>query len=407
MSENIIKWDNDNTENWTPTTLDQVGKDEWFLETILSDNPQLLRLENRLSGIREPYVAFRQLSFNTPQGRSIRPDIVYLTGSGHVIITETKLYKNPELKDRRVIAQVVDYAASFSALSEQEITNLFSNGHNDKLSWSELIQQYFPSEPNCEELAETLISRFFSGNLNLVIACDKAPIGLDELVRGVANQSALEFDLSVVEVTPYTKNGSKPSDIIFIPKTRVATEVISRTVVTVGYRQNDQKPSVDVKTTSIEEIEKGLVDIKEGRRPKYWDEKSVLESVGTDADITKRLIEWFYSKGVKANFPKTLNPTIRFMVNQNGSAHKICDINGAMDKGELWLSFIEYSNLSPFDSDEKRQELVDKINSIGGIDIPADSADNTRRILISALKDELAFTEFTKVYDWFLDQIIE
>jgi hypothetical protein len=54
MSENIIKWDNDNTENWKPTTLDQVGKDETFLETILSANPHLLRLENRLSGIRAP-----------------------------------------------------------------------------------------------------------------------------------------------------------------------------------------------------------------------------------------------------------------------------------------------------------------------------------------------------------------
>ena len=39
MSENIIKWDNDKTEDWTPTTLDQVGKDEKFLEEILETNP--------------------------------------------------------------------------------------------------------------------------------------------------------------------------------------------------------------------------------------------------------------------------------------------------------------------------------------------------------------------------------
>ena len=178
-------------------------------------------------------------------------------------------------------------------------------------------------------------------------------------------------------------------------------------LITVAFRQNDQKPSVDVKTTSIEEIEKELGDIKEGIRPKNWDETSVLESVGTDADITKRLIEWFYSKGVKVSFPKTLNPTIRFMVNQNGSAHKICDINGAMDKGELWLSFIEYSNLSPFDSDEKRQELIDKINSIGGIGIKTESINNSRRIFISALGDESVYAEFIKVYDWFFDQVRE
>lgn len=295
----------------------------------------------------------------------------------------------------------------FSALSEKEILNLFSNGLSGMVSWSELVQHYFPSESNCEELAETLISRFFSGNLNLVIACDKAPIGLDELVRGVANQSALEFDLSVVEVTPYTKNGSKPSDIIFIPKTRVATEVISRTVVTVSFRQNDQKPSVDVKTTSIEEIENEIDEITKGRRPKYWDETSVLESVANDADVTKELLECFFTKGASVNFPKTLNPTIRLMIKHNGNDHRIFDINGAMDRGELWINFSDYSNIVPFDANEKRQEMVDKINSIPGIEIPPDSINNGRRIFVSALRNESAYEEFIKIYDWFFDQIKE
>ena len=92
---------------------------------------------------------------------------------------------------------------------------------------------------------------------------------------------------------------------------------------------------------------------------------------------------------------------------QNGSDYKICDINGALGRGELWLSFSEYSNLFPFDSDEKTQELVDKINSIGGIQIPTDSANNTRRIYISALRNESAYEEFIKAYDWFFDEIKE
>ncbi len=126
MIHEITKISNGKTETWVPTTLDEINKPEEFLENIISDNPRLLCLESRRSNIAGPYAVFRQLSFDTPQGRAIRPDVVLLSASGHVIIVEVKRYVNPELRNRSVIAQIVDYASSFSALTEKELLKLFN-----------------------------------------------------------------------------------------------------------------------------------------------------------------------------------------------------------------------------------------------------------------------------------------
>jgi hypothetical protein len=37
MSENILKWDNDNIENWTPTTLDQI-RSNWKGRKVFGRN---------------------------------------------------------------------------------------------------------------------------------------------------------------------------------------------------------------------------------------------------------------------------------------------------------------------------------------------------------------------------------
>ena len=72
----------------------------------LSGHLQLLGLDSRRSGIHGPYVPFLELPLPTPTGRLIYPDIIFLTGSGHIVIVEVKLSVNPELKERHVIAQM-------------------------------------------------------------------------------------------------------------------------------------------------------------------------------------------------------------------------------------------------------------------------------------------------------------
>ena len=179
----------DSYVRWQTCTLRECGKDERFLEKVIGAHPQLLGLEDRRTNVHGPYVAFHQLRLDTPQGRTVSPDIVFLTESGHIIVVEVKLSDNGELGDRRVVAQLLDYAASISAYAESEIAALF--GEDGGQSFCDVVRTRFPDATGPEELAAVLLERMRAAELHLVIACDGVSNGLREFVRGVTNQSAL------------------------------------------------------------------------------------------------------------------------------------------------------------------------------------------------------------------------
>ncbi len=293
MRSNIIRWQADGSrEIWKPITLDQVGKNERFLETVIAESPELLYLETKRTGIYGPFVVFRQRALSTPQGRLIIPDILVLAASGSLIVVEVKLFSNPELRDRRVIAQAIDYAASLSSLDENELAQLISQDNVCYQSWFDLITQLFPDEENAEELAQVFIENTRSGNLHIVIACDRAPAGLQELVRGVSRQSALGFTMSIVEITPFVRVGDLGGDILFVPHKKLTTEIVSRTAITVTYQQGTPQPSVDISTTSIEEVEQNIQAASQGIgrsvTGRSWDSQELEDAFMTTDDPVVR-----------------------------------------------------------------------------------------------------------------------
>jgi hypothetical protein len=96
MKTAIVTCAPDSTKTvWLHTTLDQIGKNEQYLESVIAETPELLCLETRKTGIYGPYTVFRQLTFTTPQSRQIIPDILIITASGDIIVVEVKLFANP------------------------------------------------------------------------------------------------------------------------------------------------------------------------------------------------------------------------------------------------------------------------------------------------------------------------
>jgi hypothetical protein len=236
---------------WQARTLRQLAKDEHFLETVIGENPQLLCLEDRRTHLRGRYLPFHQLRLQTPQGRTVYPDLVFLCESGHVAVVEVKLADNPELADRRVVAQVLDYAASMAAYEEEDLVELF--GGDSSSRFVDVVRSGFPGTARPEELAEVLLERMRSAELHLVIACDGAPDGLREFVRGVTNQSAVGgFELRVVELVPHTTAGIP--GVLLLPSVPVRTEIVARTAVNITYLEGQPKPGVEVVVSSQEEV---------------------------------------------------------------------------------------------------------------------------------------------------------
>ena len=271
---------------WKPTTLRDLGRHEEDLERTLTETPELLCLETRRSGIRGPFRVFNQLALGTPLGREIYPDIMLLSASGDIIVVEVKLFANPELRDRRVIAQIIEYVSSLSALDEAGMARLFGR---DTTDWHELIRSHFPEEDDPDELADVLLSNARDGDVHIVIACDKAPAGLNEMARSVSAQSHLGFSLDVVEVTPYIAVEGTADNVMFVPNVRLSTEIVARTAVSVSYETGSGQPGVKVETTGVEEIEENLDAVRGGGRlskARNWSDQEIEDAVMEKSDPT-------------------------------------------------------------------------------------------------------------------------
>jgi hypothetical protein len=287
MPNVLFRTSADGDRLYESVTLSEIGKNEQYLEDIIAAAPEILRLSTKGRGIYGSCAIFRQVNLTSPTGRVAIPDIVMLCQSGHVIVVEVKLYSNPELKDRRVISQVIDYASILSSMTEEELLLALCPKESGKTTWHSFVEQRFPDEADIDDLASTLIDRIRSARLNMVIACDRCPPGLRDVVSSVIKQEVLDFKFEVVEVTPYV-NQQNGDDIIFSSSRVLETEVIARTSVTVTYQQGLPRPGLEVQTTSLDEIEENISLTNAGRtmseRAREWSEDEIDQHFGSHED---------------------------------------------------------------------------------------------------------------------------
>ncbi len=232
---------------YVPTTLNDQGLGEEALERAIESNLDLLDLDE--AGVRfGAHVIVRQMSFRGPRGGTLRPDLVVLTDAGHVIVVEVKRAGNEELADRRALTQVIDYASGLSVLSDRQLAEALG-GFSSLLDF---VRTRFPKARKPDVLARDLAEAFRS-SLRLIVACDNFPPGVESWLRGVANQSSLAFELSVLELQPFVAENGR-GDVIFVPTTRARTEIISRTAVVVRNEVGSDRVVVDVRVESGDDI---------------------------------------------------------------------------------------------------------------------------------------------------------
>lgn len=306
----IVHYGSEKLQAFELTKLDVLGKSESFLEQILEQHPGLLLLENRRTNIQRPFRVFRQLSLPTPSGRTVYPDIAMLTASGHIVVVEVKLGSNPELRNRSVIAQVIEYCAAISELDDEQVHFAFDPEQSCP-DWHSFIAASFAGESNLGELAGVLRGRMRNGEINIVIACDSVPEGLNETIRGLTTVSPLSFELTVVEIAPYVNGQSQ--ELMFIPSLALNTEIVARTTVRVAYETNSPRPKVRVEADSVAAILENLQDARSSRR---WSVSEVEEAFRRDGSALEiQLFEFCRDESVRGqcvSFAEKKTPTCGF-----------------------------------------------------------------------------------------------
>ena len=344
MTTPLLHWCEDYSRSLMPTTLSHLGKSEAFLETILFDHFDLLGLDEGQLGIRGPYRCWRQVRLRTPDDRTIFPDIVAISASGHLIIVEVKLGSNDDLKSRKVLSQIVDYAASFSAASRSDLIEMFQSDGSPETTWEALVGSLFPETQQVQQTASLLEQRIRDGELNLIIACDHSPLGTRELLRGVAVQSSLGFQLDLIEITPHIDEQSDQDDIVFVPRRTATTEIISRTAVTVSIEEGASRPGVVVESTPLAELEDRLAEGRQRRDAgRKWTPAEIESAYDRDGTtIEKRLLNFCKQHGLEGKFSSAgLKKRAAFgfyvpILTETGARHSRMAFTTGYDSG-IWL----------------------------------------------------------------------
>ena len=191
-----------------------------------------------------------------PKGR---PDILFASDTGHLLVVEVKLHDNSDLKGRKVLAQVIDYAATLAGLTDGELHAALSKGHRKTDGLAELYASWFPDLADPASAAQRFSRRVRAGDVHLVLACDRLPPGIFDWAEQTARLSALPFEFRAVEVTPHVPKNADGSDrVLFVPTTRVEALVVSRTVVEVHQPVGDAPVPIKIAPPRAEEVEQAV-----------------------------------------------------------------------------------------------------------------------------------------------------
>jgi len=175
--------------------------DEAQLQKMLYDSPELI--PTKLEG--QAAVFTREAGL--PGSGST--DLIGVDAQGNVLVVETKLARNSEIR-RKVIGQVLEYAAYLWRMEFEDFDNYFV--HKEGKSLIDLLGDKDPKIDG-EQLRKNVEDNLASGAFQLVIAVDAINPELEKIIAYVSNRGS-GLQLEALELELY-----RPGQLeILVPK---------------------------------------------------------------------------------------------------------------------------------------------------------------------------------------------
>jgi hypothetical protein len=220
-----------------PQLLERVnlhqGIPETWLQQLIDSAPDILpvaAIDRRING--KLISLGREIP--TPSGPI---DNVLLSQSGHLVVVETKLWRNPEAR-RKVVAQLLDYAGHIKEWDYQKIEKLFMAQHPKGSLWETVA----PEEDESSWI-DKIDHNLKYGRMALLVVGDGIRSRAETLAEVVGSQPMFEFRLALLELRLYKADDDR---YLIVPHTLARTKEIERATVRVAYEQQAAPPKVEV-----------------------------------------------------------------------------------------------------------------------------------------------------------------
>lgn len=236
----------------TPITTRREDKGSFredLLQELVHECPDVLPLREFLPGVRAVYSLGREIPVDVG-GSTGYIDNLLVTDDGHLVIVETKLYRNPEAT-REVVAQTLQYGMALGRMQVRDLEAVIRRAmkpvvlkEGESLAGCVSRIASLPGDPAplVDDWEDALERNLRRGEFLLLVVSDAIRIGVERVAHWLDEQgSSAPLRFGLVELKFYSTNDRR----LVVPRTLLKTREISRHVVVV-----DIQPTAEANATA-------------------------------------------------------------------------------------------------------------------------------------------------------------
>lgn len=222
---------------------------------------------------------------------------------------------------------------------------------------------------DAEEFWQQAKTNLQAGKIRLLFAADKIPAELRRIVEFL-NAQMDPAEVLAVEISQYMGQGQR----VLVPR------VIGQTV------------QAQTKVAGI----------------KQWDESSFFRALeaqhgASNAAVARKIVGWAQSKRLRVWGGKGKQiGSLNIGLDHHGVLHRLLAV---WTSGTVTVQFGYLLANSPFDTEDKRLDVVRRLNEIQGIDLDPASITGYPGVLFATLQDAAVLGQFLAVFDWAIQEI--
>ncbi len=213
---------------------------ESWLQQLIFENPECLPMVEIEPGFDSLVAICREM----PTGHG-PIDNLFMTGSGDIVIVETKLWRNPEAR-RTVLAQALDYATCLFQMSYSEFQQAALRGRYGSDQRPESLYAVMSNRPDTvseQAFVDAVSFNLHRGRIVVLVVGDGIRSETERLAEGLQAHAGFHFTFALVELAMYTL----PDDagIVVVPRTLARTTLIERGIVRIEGGQISISPPAE------------------------------------------------------------------------------------------------------------------------------------------------------------------
>lgn len=297
-------------------------------------------------------------------------DHLFLDQDGISTLIEVKRSSDTRIR-REIVGQLLDYAANAVLhFPVETVRSRFeARCQLAGLSADDELQTFLGLDGDADAFWTQVQDNLRIGRVRLVFVADVIPIELRRIVEFL-NRQMTPAEVLAVEIRYYVGQGVRS----LVPR------VIGQTT-----EKDRPKPP-----------------------PRQWDEVTFFADVErrfspTEVDLTRRILDWVTPRVTTIKWGKgTVHGSYLPLLIQNGISFRPFIVYCT---GNIEVSFQHYQTKPPFDSVEKRLELLARLNEIPGISWGEDVILRRPSIRSSVLMNEAALQQFFATFEWMINEI--